>query len=175
MSNPANPPAEAADAPLPIGGVNGTSTDLRMRVPGVADQVEMNDGLARLYMEQCCQFLSQIMTLTSAVIESVSVGQVRKIVAAEVAVTGSVIDLDGKVTGALETPACERDSRKLPRGRKHPLILLLQCGLQAARMLQKITEALNPNAHNRQTLEQKQQRERDKEAERNFKALLKGS
>jgi hypothetical protein len=114
------------------------------------------------------------------VVESLGLGQVRRIVAEEIPVPETVIDEDGRMNpstgsgrGAVQAP--DRDHRKNPRGRKHPVITLMQMALQGVRLLLQITCGTHANAHNKETLEQKKMREELKEQERTFQNLLRGS
>jgi hypothetical protein len=162
-----------ADAVQPIGGADGYQPDLRRKIDGVTSTGEpLTDEQVRLYLSDCADFLRQIARITAAVVETIGIGQVRQIVAEEIPVAYGVIGEDG-VLHPTEMPA-RSDHRKNPRGRKHPVIALLQMGLQSVRLLQKIVYGTNPNALNAETLEQKKAREEAAEAERTFKALLRG-
>jgi hypothetical protein len=160
--------------PLPLGGADGCDTDLRMRYFGAAANGgrQLTDDHVRLYLADCCHFLRQLAVITSGVVESMGLGQVRKIVAEETPVPENVIGEDG--TMKKPEPAPDRDHRKNPRGRKHPLVTMLQMALQGVRMLMQITCGTHPNAHNEETLEQRQLREELKERDRTFQNLLKG-
>jgi hypothetical protein len=128
------------------------------------------------------QLPRQLVLITSNVVETVGVGQVRKIVAAEIPVPRGVILEDGTIStkDLADTPDSakvapgvpDRDHRKNPRGRKHPLITLLQMSLQGVRLLLQITAGTNPGAHNDESLGDKREREAAKEAERRERDAL---
>ena len=159
--------------PLPIGGADGFRPDLRRPIEGIAsDGRPLSDAAARAYLADCCDFLRQLARITSAVVETIGVGRVREIVAAELPVCGGVIDDDGKVLTA-EKPA-RADHRTEPRGRRHPVITLLQMALQGVRLLLRILEKTNPTALNELTLEQKQERETLRQTERDFARYMSG-
>ena len=172
-------------ASLPNGGAGYCRTDLRTRFGGVSQEVGiLTDDIVRLMLGDCCQFLWQLAQLTSGVVETLGIGNVRQIVAAELPVPRHIIREDGTASdGAAPTlaepdrdpsSASGRDHRKNPRGRRHPVITLLQMTLQGIRLLMQISAGTNPNAHNEETLEQKKTREELKEQERTFKNLLSG-
>jgi hypothetical protein len=155
---------------LPIGGEDGLQPDLRVLHAATYDR-PVDDATVRAMMADCCHFLRQLVRITSGVIESIGVGHVRQIVAAELPIPRGVIREDGTFSSK-EAPG--RDHRKEPRGRRHPVITLLQMALQGIRLLLQVTAGTHPNAHNEETLEQKKTREELREQERTFKNLLNG-
>jgi hypothetical protein len=167
--------ASGGAAEIPLGGDGGMWPDLRVRHKAWLLCGEMNDKGVRAMLSDCCQFLRQLVLITSNVIETIGIGQVRKIVAAEMPIPSAVIREDGTVSEQATPAEPERDDhRKNPRGRKHPVITLVQMALQGIRLILQITVGTNPNAHAKETLEQKQVREQMKEQERTFKDLLNG-
>jgi hypothetical protein len=179
-----NAAASGGQAEIPIGGPDGMWPDLRTRHKAWQGSAPLSDDYVRGMLADCCHFLRQLMYITSNVVETIGVGQVRQIVAAEMPVPARVILEDGTVS-TKETPASAapdrdpstgsgRDHRKNPRGRKHPLITLLQMALQSVRLIERITTGMNPNTANKESLEQKKQREELKEEERELKNLLNG-
>ena len=104
------------------------------------------------------RFMWQIAMMTSGVLATVDVGKLREIVAADVALPAYIIDELGKITPKDRAPKPEqasdaeqapnRDHRKNPRGRRHPLVALLILGVQASRLHTQITQGTNPEAHN---------------------------
>lgn len=173
-------PADVA-TPLPIGGHDGRRADLRLRFgPGASDGPLSDDSVRAMLADAKC-LLWQIVKLTATVLHSVNAGQLRKLVAAELDLPAGTIDEFGTMATGEPKAAPEgepvnsgRDHRKGPRGRKHPLISLVQSGLQSIRLLAQIAGGTNPSAMNRESLEQKQEREALKQSEREFRALLNG-
>jgi hypothetical protein len=173
--------ADAADGgsakatELPIRGEDGMTTDLRLRHRAWMDSGPLSDSHVRGILADCTNFLRQLVRITSDVVETVGVGQVRQIVAAELPLSRQIIREDGtcsdKPTPAVEAP--DRDHRKHPRGRKHPLITLVQMALQGVRLLMQITQGTNPGAHNEETLTDQHEREAAREAERREREALK--
>jgi hypothetical protein len=129
-------------------------------------------------LADCCAFLRQLVAITASVVETIGLGQVRKIVAAEIPLPSHVIREDGTMsdrpTPAPQQPdaAPDRDHRKNPRGRKHPLITLVQMALQGVRLLMQITAGTNPEAHNDESLGDAREREAAKEAAKREREAL---
>jgi hypothetical protein len=164
--------ASGGEAEIPIGGDGGMWPDLRTRHKAWQGAVPLTDDYVRSMLTDCCHFLRQLMYITSNVIDTIGVGQVRQIVAAEMPIPGHVILEDGTIS-TKETPA-RADHRKEPRGRKHPLIALLQMALQSVRLMQQISTGMHPNTANKESLEQKKLRAELKEEERTISNLLNG-
>jgi hypothetical protein len=166
--------AARAAEPLEVGGVDGTLPDLRSTFPSALSALgPLDDDQIRVMLDDCSKFLWQLTHITSSVVETIDLGHLRKIVAAECPVPPNVIGDDGKRGGSAPAEP-DRDHRKNPRGRKHPVITLLQMALQGVRLLLQITSGTHPNAHDKESLEEKQQREKLKEQERTFNKLLSG-
>jgi hypothetical protein len=173
-----NAAASGGAAEIPIGGHDGMWPDLRTRHKAWQGSAPLSDDYVRSMLADSCHFLRQLMYVTSNVVETIGVGQVRQIVAAEMPIPRKVILEDGTVS-TRETPAAsegapDRDHRKNPRGRRHPLITLLQMALQSVRLIERISTGMNPNTANKESLEQKKQRQELKEEERELKSLLNG-
>jgi hypothetical protein len=164
--------ATGAAPELPIGGEDGRRPDLRVRRQAFIGYGPLSDADVRSILGDCCSFLRQLVAITGNVVESIGLGQVRKIVAAEISIPRGTILEDG--TMAMQDVAGEpdRDHRKNPRGRKHPLITLVQMALQGVRLLLQITSGTNPVAHDKETLTEQREREATKEAERREREAL---
>jgi hypothetical protein len=135
--------------------------------PASALNFDFTDDAARSILEDCAKFLWQLAQITSGVIATVDVSAFRKIVADNAPMPGR------PVTDSAQAEP-ERDHRKNPRGRKHPLMTLVQFALQGVRMLLQITAAVNPNVHGKESFEQKQTRQKLKEEERELSNILNG-
>jgi hypothetical protein len=161
-------------AELPIGGENGLHPDLRVAHKALIGYGPLSDAGVRSMLADCCSFLRQLVMITSNVVDTIGVGQVRKIVAAEIPVPRGAILEDGTLATktALQEPGPDRDHRKNPRGRKHPLITLVQMALQGVRLLMQITAGTNPEAHNDESLGDVRERAAAKEAEKREREAL---
>jgi hypothetical protein len=126
----------------PIGGANGTATDMRrsFRSGGLSP---LSDDQARGMLEDCMRFLWQIAMITSEVVGSIQVGAFRQIAAADCAAPGSVIGPDGR-----EFKPVPEETRgpKGPRGARHPLMTLVNVGLSAVRLLRQLVRGVFPGA-----------------------------
>jgi hypothetical protein len=166
-----------ADAPAAVvhalGGPDGAVPDLR-RCSIEAGSGVLSDETVRLMLADCCRFLRQLTVITTGVVATVDVGKFRQVVASELPVPRGVIREDG-TRSLQDTPPAEapdRDHRKNPRGRKHPLITLVQTALQGVRLLMQITSGTNPGAHNEEKLSDQREREAAKEAEKGERDAL---
>lgn len=152
-------PDDNHDNVLPLGGENGTTPDLRMNYLGVAYRpARLTDGMMAEMLGDACIFLSQLVAMTSGVLGTLRVGDVRKVVAAEMPVAAHHIKVDGTYSDKVQEPepakgdpstGSGRDHRKKPRGRTHPLMQLIKFGLQAARLLRQIGSGTHPRAVNK--------------------------
>ena len=157
----------ASATELPLGGENGLWPDLRIGHKALLGYGPLSDGMVRQMMADVCQFLRQVVLITSNVVETVGIGQVRKILAAEVPIPRGIILEDGTLNiGARAAESdkatseqAERDHRKNPRGRRHPLIAFLMLGVQASRLIMTITQGTNPTAHDREPVQARLDRE----------------
>jgi hypothetical protein len=172
----ANTQSDVIGTDLPTCGEDGLTTDLRVRHKARMDTGPLPDDYVRGILADCTNFLRQLVRITSDVVETVSLAQVRQIVAAELALPSHIIREDGSMSNKPTQPvdAPDRDHRKNPRGRKHPVITLLQMALSGIRLLLQITAGTNPNVQNRESLGQKREREELKEQEREISKILSG-
>jgi hypothetical protein len=164
-----------ANAPLPLGGNSGRLQDLRFRYSAGLGRGPLSNDDVRAMMADVVGFLWQLTSITAGVLGTVDLGKVRKIVAAEIPIPRGTVDESGQVLlqeAATADTAPDRDHRKNPRGRKHPLLTLVQYALQAVRMLLQITQGTNPGAHDKESLEARQQREALKQADREFRSAF---
>lgn len=106
--------------------------------------VEIADEGLKLAFKHACTLLDKVTCIVNGVLETVSPEDVRSVCADEFAVQG-------------EQPSAEpgRDHRKGPRGRVHPLLVLMKLGVQAARLLKQIGGGLNPHLLNIMTRAEK--------------------
>jgi hypothetical protein len=141
-------------------------TDLSTRTCGAIGMklTVLTDAQARIMLSTAAAFLYQLVKLVSGVVETVDVGHLRDIVGPELSLPAHIVRKDDTVS-LKETPPAEqppdRDGRKNPRGRKHPLVALIELAAKAAKLLDKITRGLNPNAHDIETLESRVQARAD--------------
>ena len=163
------------DQPLPKGGVDGCTPDLRMNYLGVLPSTGRHSiASMRGMLENACAFLHQVVAITSGVLDTVRAGDLRNLVAAEMPAASGHIRLDGvleKQESDAAEPAAEasnasgqdssstsgRDHRKRPRGQSHPLIGLIKIAMQAARLLRQIAGGLFPGSQNILSVGQKMQ------------------
>jgi hypothetical protein len=117
-----------------------------------------------------CRFLGQVSDASSEVMETVDPQALRKLVAAEmplpkgVAVALKAIGADPEeITRPqpAEEPA-QNSPQKRPRGARHPLITLITLGVQAGRLEYQIIKGLFPHLVNELTVDEKNERFREK-------------
>ena len=109
----------------------------------------------REMLENCTRFLGLLVQLAYGVLETVDKRAMRELVASElplpremrVALKAAGYDVDETVkTNPTEDGV---DHRKLPRGRRHPLIVLIGFALQASRLLEKLVGGMNKQVYDR--------------------------
>jgi hypothetical protein len=132
----------------PVGAGKGF-TDLRQCVCGLPPTGEegepIGDGVMEAMLDTCEQFLWQLVQITSRVLETVQIGDVRKLVAAEMAMPGCVVLQDGTISEG--KAASEPAARS--RGGTHPLVALLRLATQAVRLLRQLSLGTHPHVHNK--------------------------
>ena len=132
----------------------GHEHDRRLKRQFNAGEGEIDDDEALSALDVCTRFLKQLVSLTSAVLETIDVQSMRTIVAGETNLPrGMVLTLKaaGIEVGDVEKKPKEAqasDHRKRPRGARHPLMVLVNFSLQATRLIQKITAGTNPGSQN---------------------------
>ena len=133
---------------MPVGGASGLLPDLRRTIVPVQRGFLSDDEVA-LMMAVASRFLLQVTQLVSAVCGTLNVGGLRGEFAEHIPVARDVFDESGELLLAPRpAPVIERaDHRTGPRGRRSPMAMLLALGVQAAKMLQRITRGTNPVAH----------------------------
>jgi hypothetical protein len=153
---PANPDYQPAvdtstsadPADVPMGGGHGWP-DLRLVMSGLeppgAKRQPLSDNEVYSMLDDCDRFLWQVVGITSRVLETVDIGEVRRLVAADVALPGAVVLPDG----TLHTSRTVADAPAKSRGRTHPLVALLRLAVQAVRLLKQLTSGTHPEVHNR--------------------------
>ncbi|MCB9895168.1 MAG: hypothetical protein H6839_12010 [Planctomycetes bacterium] len=196
-------PADAAGEPKrktrlgvqqPINGENGNMTDLRAPVRGYTPGAgHIGDGGIRLMLGDACRLLWQIARITSGVLDTVRLGDIRKLCAEEMPPAVATIREDGTYapdhnsadaveerakaalstssgqahsTGSGQDPSTSsgQDHRKRPRGRSHPLLMLIRLGVQATRLLKQIATAAYPHAMNTLNLDEQKERFAERES-----------
>ncbi|MCA8916852.1 MAG: hypothetical protein KDB90_15775 [Planctomycetes bacterium] len=153
------------DKPLPKGGADGRTPDLRMNYLGVLPSTDGHSNASmRAMLENACAFLHQVVAITSGVLDTVRAGDLRNLVASEMPAASGHIRLDGVLekqeSDAAEPapePSTAQDHRKRPRGQSHPLIGLIKIAMQAARLLRQIAGGLFPGSQNMFSVGQKMQ------------------
>jgi hypothetical protein len=154
--------ARAADPKL--------DADLGARYPAISNfDFEVNDDVVRNMLDDVSKFLWQLAHITSGVLGTIDISAIRKIVAENAPMPDAP---EGRLPDSEQGP--DRDHRKNPRGRKHPLITLVQFALQGVRMLLQVTAAVHPNVHGKESLDEQKHREALKEQQRTFNRLLSG-
>lgn len=147
MDQPAENPAEK---PVSLRGMNGALPDLRHapRFKGTKrERTPLSDAEVAVMLADVTLFLHQVVLTTGHVLETVPTGELRKIVAAECDMPPSFVDENGiQKLDVANQPG--RDHRTEPRGRKHPLMALLNLAVQAARLLRQITAGTHPKLQN---------------------------
>jgi hypothetical protein len=169
------PDQPEAAGPLPPHGEDGTTPDLRTTIYGVsAFPDRLTADAMRFMLEQACKFLGQVTHLTSCVLETVRLDDVRELFAGDIPLGPQVIRINGTMRddpaaskappepGQDPSTGSGQDHRKKPRGRTHPLMALLKLAAQASRLLKQIGAGLFPEAHNQLTADQKMQLETQK-------------
>ena len=123
-----------------------------------ADPDEMlSDDYVRRTLKCCVAMATQVVEITSAVLGTIDVSTVRRITAGEFklphmmreSLKAAGIDpamYEGSVPEPVAKP--EGKAQKRPRGTKHPVVVLMQQGLQATRLIDRITRATNPGVYN---------------------------
>ena len=109
-------------------------------------QSSFDQTAATEMLSTACKLLTQVSTIVSGVLELVPAAEVRRIVA------------EDQATAAPE----ERDHRKAPRGRIHPLLVLIRIGVQAARLLKQIIGGTHPRTLNALSVAERMKREVEK-------------
>jgi hypothetical protein len=107
----------------------------------------------KLAFDNACRLLNRVTCLVNGVLDVVSPDELRKVCSDE---TPEPQERDPS-TGS------GRDHRKAPRGRVHPMLVLMKLGVQAARLLKQLGGGRHPNVLNAMTLAEKMHAE----AERN--------
>ena len=141
----------------------GLMEKLETRVPGVAaGSGPLTDEEARGYLANGVRLLNQVTTLTSMVLDTIDVSTLRKIAAQDSrpmsvrkALKTLGYDADRVLgtaeagVGSLEAGGSasdgkNSDSRKRPRGRRHPLMVLIAQGASCSRLVKQIVAVTNP-------------------------------
>lgn len=158
-------------------GANLGVPDMRNRVLGLGKTGEpskpLSDAETAIIAADSVRFLWQVVVLTSRILDSVQLGDLRQVVAAEFAMPGDVILEDGtfsrhpdafKVEEDRNEPAARERARaaqaegepsqqskagRKPRGSSHPLLVLLRIAVQAARLIKQIGGGTNPTVFNK--------------------------
>jgi hypothetical protein len=136
------------ESPLPYGAGEGF-TDLRypIRTLGrVVQQGPITLEEVEAMLATCDCFLAQVVIVTSRVLETVPMGEVRQLVAGEMAMSGAVVKQDGTVLKREDMPPAPAEPTKRPRGTSHPLLTLVRLAIQAVRLLRQITFGTHPEA-----------------------------
>lgn len=147
------------------------------------------------------RFLWQVVVMTSRILQSVQLGDIRRVVAAEFAMPGDVIledgtfsrhadafkvDDDGSEAAArkrnrsaeADTPTeqltQQSKAARKPRGSAHPLLVLLRIAVQAARLIKQIGGGTNPKIFNKIEREAQQTLDAIREGQAWAEGVLKG-
>lgn len=141
---------------------------LEYHVHGVSSgEGPLSDDEVKGYLANGVRFLHQTVTMTSHVLDTVDVKTLRRIVASDtdstslrkaLKVLGRDADevLGPETGGGKQEAGTSSDWRKRPRGRRHPLLQLVALACSSVRLINQITRDTNPHAHNRPTLEERQ-------------------
>ena len=130
---------------------------------GEDDTEGLSDEFVRRMLRDCLTLAWQNVQLTSAVLGTIDVAQLRRIVAGEFklpdmmrkALRASGIDpalFEGEPApqpvAASAGEKTKTKAQKRPRGAKHPLVTLMQNALQNVKFIDRVTRATNPEVHN---------------------------
>jgi hypothetical protein len=155
-SNDGDSPQNRGQSPLPEPAAFGAGqgyTDLRYPVRGLVStglpHERLSDEMALAMLDNCDRFLVQLVTITSRVLETVPLGEVRQLVASEMAMSGAVVKQDGTVLKAKDMPPAAADPAKRPRAVSHPLLTLIRIAVQAVRLLRQIASGTHPEVTRR--------------------------
>jgi len=119
------------------------------------DEETLSDDYVRRTLKACVAMASQVVQLSSAVIGTIEMATLRRIFAGEFklpAMMRTALKAAGTDPTVFEGEPpeikIEGKARKRPRGSKHPVVVLMQSGIQAVRLIDRITRATNPEVYN---------------------------
>jgi len=187
------------DWPEPAPGVYRTTIgagedlrDMRVSIAGTARGADaeelLSDDRVEFILRDALQFLWQVVNLTARVAETIQVGDLRQIVAAEMAMPGDVVKTDGTISrypdalkkgsgeagsGTAREPGPKRTSKA--RGASHPFMMLLRLAVQASRLIKQITAGTHPEVHNKLKREPRSPYDDITRVDRQLSAILKGT
>jgi hypothetical protein len=103
----------------------------------------LTDEQREAMRSDCMRLCWQVATMVSSVLDTVRLGDLRRIAAGDLPVPAGVIDESGKVTDKLTEPpkpeeSPHTDHRKRPRGRLHPIMILMKIGVQAVSLYRRL-------------------------------------
>ena len=115
----------------------------------------LSDDFVRRMLKDCLNAAWQTVRLSSAVLGTIDIATLRRIVAGEFKLP-EMMRRSFKAAGVDPTlyegnepePKAEGKPQKRPRGTKHPVVVMMQNGLQAVRLINRITRATNPEVYN---------------------------
>ena len=173
-------------------GVGTEAIDLRLQCCGVYSERPMTNAEVASAASDAVRFLRQVMSITSRVLETLQLGDVRRIVAHDIAMPGDIVLQDGTVSRHADVfevgaDGVELEGRKKsaanqqqaaarkPRGGTHPFLALLKLAIQAAKLIKQITVGTHPKAYNKLDLNTAEHLRAMEDTEKWAAAVLKGS
>lgn len=179
--------------------------DMRLTTDGLGEVGQprgpLRDEELAIAAADSVRFLWQVVVMTSRILQSVQLGDIRKVVASEFAMPGDVIledgtfsrhadafkvDEDGSEAAArkrnrsgeadtpTEQPTQQSKAARKPRGSAHPLLVLLRIAVQAARLIKQIGGGTNPKIFNKIEREAQQTLDAIREGQAWAEGVLKG-
>ena len=121
-----------------------------------AEDKPIDTANALYCLDTCTQFLTQLVQVTTSIINTIDLRSLRQIVAADtqlphnmrLALKSVGVNADELLGEEKEPEPADKNFRKRPRGARHPLMVMIGFTLQAVRLIQKITAGTNPDAQN---------------------------
>jgi hypothetical protein len=180
--------------------------DMRLTTDGLGEvgtpRGPLRDEELAIAAADSVRFLWQVVVLTSRILQSVQLGDVRKVVAAEFAMPGDIVLEDGTLSRHSdafkvgedgseaearkranaeqadtpnEQPTQQAKAARKPRGSSHPLLVLLRIAVQAARLIKQIGGGTNPKVFHKIEREAQQTLDAIKAGQDWAEGLLKGT
>lgn len=140
---------------LPLNGGEGMP-DMRLSILGLNTELKpiSSDGLRNM-LADACKFLWQVARITSCVLDTVRLGDIRKVCAEEMPYACGTVREDGQWARFSDYPETQQTppeqpepERKPARKVSHPLMALIRFGIQAARLMKQIAAGIFPEAMN---------------------------
>lgn len=141
----------------------GVQAEAVLRQVFEADTEEtLSDDYVRRTLKSCVSMAAQVVGMTSAVLGTVEISTLRRILAGDFklpdmmrqslkAVGVDPAEFEGvepDFQPSADSTSKAADPRKRPRGSKHPLVVMVEQGMRASQLVERITRATNPAVYN---------------------------